>query len=373
MTGGTLENQNNRGVIVKIKKITLLPLFLLLLAGNVFGQLIDQPAASINYSKPELISMKQLDAQIEVINSLRQRSGQPAATPSKADKLEVLDMMISDLLLMQAAESKGVSAEAAEITNAVNSQKAQIEQQNQRKITDVQFRAAIEAQTGYSWEKYREQLSKQIIQQKFLLSEKQSSIEGYIKMPDFSEINSFYKDNKMQFFNPDMIRYSQVFINTINLDYAAKQEAQLKAEEAYRKYVNGSSNFEQLVNDYTDDPNAKYRNGDSGYIAYNDPNAAAYLGKDFIEQIFDIPLNDVKGVVKSNIGYHIVKITDSRTAKFLELDDTVHPSVTQTVREYIAQQLIVKSQNEAVSKALNELVEELKKDADIKIFEDNIN
>ncbi|MBI9105543.1 MAG: peptidylprolyl isomerase [Spirochaetales bacterium] len=355
------------------KKIIFLPLFLILLTGNIFGQLIDKPAASINYSKPEMISVKQLEAQVQVVNALRERAGQQAKQPTIADKVEVLEMMISDMLIMQAAESKGIKAEEAEIANAINSQKVQLEQQNQRKITDVQFRAAIESQTGYTWVKYREQLSKQIIQQKFLMSEKQAEIESYVKMPDFSEIERVFKQNRTQFSNPEMARYSQIFISTLNLDYSKVQEAEKKADEAYRKYVNGSASFEQLVNDYTEDPNAKYRNGDSGYIAYNDPNVSAYLGKNFIDQLFSIKEGDVKGVIKSNIGYHIIKITDYREAKLLTLDDTIHPTASQTVREFIAQQLIVSSQNAAVSKSLNELVEELKKDADIKIFEDNIN
>lgn len=354
------------------KKLLIIPL-LLVLAGNVFGQMIDQPAASINYSKPEMISVKQLEAQVQVINALRQRAGQPTTAPSKADKLDVLDMMISDILIMQAAESSGVIAEEAEIASAVNTQKAQIEQQNQRKITDAQFIAAVQAQTGYSWEKYREQLAKQIIQQKFLMAEKQAEIQSYVKMPEFAEINSFYMANKTEFLNPDMVRYSQIFISTLNLDYEKKKEAEAKADEAYRKYVNGSVSFNQLVSEYTDDPNAKYRNGDSGYIAYTDPSAQAYLGKNFIDQLFGIELGEVKGVIKSNVGYHIVKITDVREAKVLKLDDTVHPTVTQTVREFIAQKLIVQSQNEAVAKGLKELVEEIKKDADIRIFEDNIN
>ena len=355
------------------KKILFLSLFLVLLAGSVFGQLLDsRPAASIDYSKPEMIWVKQLEAQVQVISQLRQQAGQSARQATKADKLEVLDMMISDILIMQAAESKGIKAEEAEIINAIAGQKAQLEQQNQRQITDAQFRSAIESQTGYTWTKYREQLSKQIVQQKFLISEKQAVIESYVKMPDFSEIERFFKERKTQFSNPEMIRYSQIFISTINLDSAKMQAAENKADEAYRKYVNGSASFEQLVNDYTEDPNAKYRNGDSGYIAYNDPNATAYLGKNFIDQLFSIKEGEVGGVVRSNVGYHIIKVTDYREAKLLSLDDPVHPSVTQTVREYIAQQLIASSQNTAVSKALNELVEELKNDAAIKIFEDNI-
>ena len=357
---------------MNIKKLIFFSLFVVV-AGGVFAQLIAQPAATVNYSKPEMISVKQLENQVGVITALKQRAGQPAAAAGKAQKLEVLDMMISDILIMQAAESEGVVAESAEIDAAVANQKSQIEKANGRAVTDAQFRLAIENQTGYNWNEYRAQLSKQIIQQKFLMLKKQAAIESYIKMPDYKDIEWFYIQNKTKFTNPEMIRYSQIFIGTVNLNPQQIQDAGKKAEEAYRKYVNGSASFEQLVNEYTEDQNAKYRNGDSGYLAFGDPNAAAYLGQDFMMKLYNLKEGDVSAVIRSNVGYHIIKVTEYLEGKTLTLDDKIHPTVNQTVREYIAQQLIMGSQQQALARALNELVEELKSKADIKIFEENIN
>ncbi len=333
--------------------------------------MIDKPAASINLIKPEMISVKQLNAQINGINALRQRAGQPANN-SKAAKLDVLDMMVSDMLLMQGAERDGIVAEAAEIDNAANTQKAQFEQQMRRTFTDAEFRSEVQNQTGYNWAQYREQLSKQIIQQKYLFAKRQAEIQASAKLPDNRDIEAFYRQNKTEFSNPDLVRYSQIFISTINLDSNGKKAAEQKANEAYKKYLNGSATFEQLVNDYTDDKNARYRNGDSGYIAYNDPNASSYLGTAFMDKLFSLKVGDVSNVVKSSIGYHIIKVTDYREAKLLELDDPILPTVTQTVREYIAQKLIAQSQNTAVTNALKSIIAELKNEAEIKIFEENI-
>ncbi|HAK47267.1 MAG TPA: hypothetical protein DCO79_15285 [Spirochaeta sp.] len=362
------------GITVNYKKITILFILLTLVGSFLSGQalMISQPAASVFLTKTETITVKQLDAQVNALNTLRLRAGQQAAVATKADKLEILEMMISDILMMQGAERDGIKAEKAEVDGAVSNQKAQYEQQTRRSFTDAEFRTIVTKETGYTWAKYRDQLEKQIIQQKYIIAKKQSEIQAAAKLPDNSDIEKFYRQNKTQFSNPDMIRYSQVFISTINLDAAKKQEAGNKINEAYRKYQNGTLTFEQLVNDYTEDQNARYRNGDSGYIAYNDPNATAYLGKNFMDDMFGIDLNEVSRVMKSNIGYHIVKITDVKPARLLGLDDAVLPTVNQTVREYIAQQLIGKAQNEALSRALTSLVEDLRKDADIKLFEDNI-
>lgn len=357
------------------KKIIIFSILFLITCAAVFSQAITiaQPAASVNLVKSEMISVQQLNAQVAAINLLRQRAGQQVVSASRSDKIEILNMMISDLLLMQGAERDGIKAEQSEVDNAVNNQKAQFEQQKQRTYTLAEFKYEVKKETGYSWEKYTEQLEKQIVQQKYIMAKKQDDIQKAAKLPDNNDIEGFYKQNRTQLSNPDMVRYSQIFISTLNLDTNKKLEAQKKADEAYRKYQNGTATFEQLVNDYTEDRNAKYRNGDSGYIAYNDPNAAGYLGQGFMDSLFKIKEGDVSGVIKSNIGYHIIKVTEYREAKLLSLDDPVLPTANQTVREYIAQQLITKAQNSAVSAALNSLVSDLKKDADIKIFEDNIN
>ena len=335
------------------------------------AQLIDKPAAAVNMVKPGIISVKQLEAQVNELIKLQQMSGKTVTSMTRAEKLEVLDLMISNELIMQGAEEKGIKAEESEIQSAIASQKAQLEQQYRRSITDQQYRTAVERQ-GTTWNEYRDQIGRQIIQQKYLASEKQQELQNYITMPGYDEIETFYRQNRTQFSNPDMVRYSQIFISTLNKSSSEVSEAERKANEASRKYTNGSESFEKLVSDYTEDQAGKYRNGDSGYIAYNDPAANAYLGQNFMNQVFKLKLNEVSRVIKSNIGYHIVKVTDIREAKLLSLDDQILPTTQQTVREYIAQQLIAKSQNEALSRALNELVADLKEKADIRIFEENI-
>ena len=356
------------------KKLIILLALLMIISTFVSAQalMISKPAASIFLMETETITVKQLDTQVEALNALRARTGQQITVPTKNDKLEVLDMMISDILIMQGAKRDGIRAESTEIDAAISNQKAQYEQQRRRAYTDAEFRNEVIKETGYTWAKYREQLEKQIVQQKYIVAKKQNEIQAAAKLPDNTEIERFYRQNKTQFSNPDMVRYSQVFISTINKNAAQLGEAEKMINEAYRKYENGSLTFEQLVNNYTEDQTARYRNGDSGYIAYNDANANAYLGKSFIDDMFGLKLNEVSRVMKSNIGYHIVKITDIRDAKLLSLDDPVMPTVNQTVREYIAQQLILRNQNAALASALESLVADLKEDADITIYEDNI-
>ncbi len=355
------------------RKIFIL-LSLLLTGGIVFGQLvIDKPAASVNLSKPEMISVKQLEAQVNMLNQLRVRSGLPAVAVKKSDKLEVLDKMISEMLISQAAADSGLKAEDNEVNETIQTQKTQLEQQNNAKISDQQFKSMIESQTGYSWDKYKSQIAEQIVLQKYIAREKQEEINASMTLPSSDDIEKLYNSEISSFVQSKTIRYSQVYISTLNLSGSELEAAEKKANDAYRKYVNGTATFEKIVNDYTEDQTSKYKNGDTGYITLNDPNARAYLGSGFMDALFSTPLGEVKGVIKSNIGFHIIKVTEYYKERLLGLDDPMHPSTKKTVRDYIAEKYIASMQNAALNKALESLVEELKKKAEITIYEENIN
>lgn len=359
---------------MNFRKISFLGIIILFGVTNLFSQGINisKPAASVNLIKAEMISVQQLNNQVEYINKLAKSTGQGAQGSSKEDKLNVLDMMISDILVKQGADRAGVVATKQEIDSAIETQKAQFEQQISRPLSLDDFKKLVLQQTGVSWDNYKEQIEKQLVQRKYIMAEKSEEINKASKLPDNDEIEEFYKKNKTQLTNPEMVRYSQIFVSTLNMSDSEVASAKKRAEEAYNKYQRGKATFEELVNDYTEDNTAKYRNGDTGYIAYGDPQAMQYFGKNFVDKLFDISVGDVDGLIKSNLGYHIVKVTEYREAKILKLDDPVVPGNNQTVREYIAQRLIAQAQNDAVSGALNELVEDLKKDAEIKIYEENI-
>jgi parvulin-like peptidyl-prolyl isomerase len=81
---------------------------------------------------------------------------------------------------------------------------------------------------------------------------------------------------------------------------------------------------------------------------------------------------DTSAVVQSNAGYHIVLITDKLDARLLGLDDKIPPLNTATVRDTVKSAILINRQNVAWTTAQTELVAELRKTADVKIFDDNI-
>ena len=76
----------------------------------------------------------------------------------------------------------------------------------------------------------------------------------------------------------------------------------------------------------------------------------------------------VSPMLESNVGYHIVKVTVHTDGNLLSIDDTLNPETTVTVREYIRNILQSQKQQEAVQKALDEIIVDLRSQARIRTY-----
>ena len=332
---------------------------------------LDKPAATVSLVKPEVITTKQLDMRYKEVENLRVQAGLP--TPPQTRK-QVLDSMIAEVLLKQAAERDRITVTDSELSNLVQDQKKNIEVQLRNSqqladaavLTDGQFRNIISQETGLSYDEFVDELRMQLMQQKYVSQTKRSLFES-IEGPTPEQIEEQYNLYQVQFTNPKMVRFSQIFISTLNLSGGEKEKALARAEEAYKKLQQGES-FESLVSQYTDDAKARYNGGDFGFLPMNDERSKAYFGNDFFNAVFNMEEGKISGVLTSNLGYHIVKITEKRERKFLGLDDPLAPGNPLTVREYIKRSLMQQIQQQILQKAYSELIDELKKEADITIF-----
>jgi len=171
---------------------------------------------------------------------------------------------------------------------------------------------------------------------------------------------------------PDMVRFKHIFIDTRNLtSKEEKQKTQDRADEISRELKNGAA-FDDLVVKYSDDKNSRYKGGDFGYLRRDDQASKQLLGKDFFEAPFKMKVNEISPVLQSNIGLHIIKITEKMPFRLLELEDPIPPQNASTVRQEISAQLVLKKQTDIYQKVLMELLDELKKKAEIRVFEENL-
>lgn len=346
----------------------LLSVFLLLLcaAPVMFAQIIDKPVATVKLTKVEVISAKQFRQRIEALEA---RTGQVIALE---DRKQLLDLLVSEILINQAAAKEGITVSQAELDARI-----QLAKQSggaglnlNRELTDAEFRALLQ-QNGMDWDEYQTQLREAVVQQKYVMQKKKAFFDK-IAPPTAGEIEDFYETNKAAFVAPDMVRFQHIFIDTRNLpSKEEKDKARHRAEEVYRELQSGAS-FADLVVKYSDDRNSRYKGGDFGYLRRDDQARKQLLGREFFEAPFKMKVGEVSGVLASNIGFHIIKVTEKIPFKLLGLDDPIPPQNSSTVREQISAQLLQRKQGEYYQQALMDLIDEVKKKADIKIFEENL-
>ena len=346
-----------------MRNIIFSSLIILLAANHISADLIDKPAATVKLEKLEVITIKQFRQKIEVIEN------RTKANLNLEDRKKFLDLLIGEILVSQAASMEKISVTKSELNARIKlaKQTGGLSLNLNRELTDVEFRSLIQ-QSGLTWDEYIKQMEKVLIQQKYVMQKKKPFFDS-IAEPTDAEIEDFYQSNKTAFVSPDIVRFKHIYIDTRNLE--EKDQAQKRAGEIYRELQNGVP-FEDLVVKYSDDKSSRYKGGDFGYLRRDDQARKQLLGRDFFEAPFKMKEGEISGVLKSNIGFHIIKVVEISPFKLLKLNDNIPPQNRSTVRDEIKAQLMQRKQAEYYQKALLELLEELKKKAEIKIFENNI-
>ncbi|AEJ61282.1 PpiC-type peptidyl-prolyl cis-trans isomerase [Spirochaeta thermophila DSM 6578] len=326
-----------------------------------FGQIIDAPVARVKLTKLEVITQRQFKADVELLEK------QLGRQLSLEERKQLLDARIGEILIYQAAEKEYLSVTQEELSQAI----AQYKQSVAPNVSDQEFRRLIESQGGMTWEQFQEQMKKRLIAEKYLYQKKGQEIQN-VPAPSEEEIRRVYNENISNFTAPEMVRYSHIFIDTRGLSDEEKKKAYNRVLQV-KKEVDGSlEKFREAVEKYSDDQASRYQGGDVGYLLRTDKQRESFLGKEFFSKIFSLPLNKVSDVLASNVGYHIVVVTEHHEPRLLGLDDRLLPNSKQTVRDQITALLVGQKRQEAYQKALQKLIEELRSQADVSIYEKNL-
>lgn len=343
-----------------MKKILLAVAVLIMSAAFTFGQIIDQPVARVKLTRLEVITQKQLRKQIELVES---QTKQPLP---QENRKRMLDLQIGEILINQAAARDNFRISDAELNENVERYKQSVGAQ----VSDAQFRVMVQNQLGMTWDDFLANMRKRLVQERFIMEKKRADFMG-IKEATDEQVREIYDANATDFTNPQLLRFNHIFIDTRNLSEAERTQARKRAEDALRELR--TSQFKDVVIKYSDDTASKYRGGDFGYLPRNDAQRQMLLGRGFYDGVFALDVNQTSGVLTSNLGYHIVQITDKRDPKLLGLNDPIFPGATVTVRDRIKE--LVRQQNQQVTfqKALSDLIEELRKQAEVTVYEQNLN
>jgi peptidyl-prolyl cis-trans isomerase SurA len=348
------------------KTIALAVLLLAFTGWLAAADVIDKPVATVRLTKLEAITAKQFRQKVE---QLEERT---KGTLSLDDRKKLLDLLIGEILIKQAAAQDNITVSQAEINVRLEQARKNggLSLNLNRDLTEQEFKSLLQ-QSGVTWEEYYDQLQKALLQQKYVMQKKKAAFDA-IAQPSAAEVLDFYESNKTRFVSPEIVRFKHIFIDTRNLtDKQERDKARDRAEQIDRELKNGAS-FDELVVKYSDDKASRYKGGDFGYLLRDDQGRKQLLGKDFFDAPFKMKVGETSGVLQSNIGYHIIRISEQIPFRLLGLDDPIPPQNLGTVRQEISAQLMLKKQADVYQQVVQDLLTELKKKAEIKKFEENL-
>jgi parvulin-like peptidyl-prolyl isomerase len=348
---------------MNMKRTILFLVLIFFLAVSAFAQADLQPAAIVNLTKNEPITVRQLRTEVE---RMEKNTGR---TLNKNERLQLLDVMINERLAIQAAEKEKIVVSENEVNQQVQQLRGVLAQQLNRQPTDAEFNQAIKNESGLEFPAFREQLRRQMIVQKYLLAKKEPLLKS-AREPTDAEVNDQYNLVKAQFVRPETIRFSMIQV-PYGPDAASRTKARDLANSLLREIGSNPSKFDEVVTK-SFAPNSGYVAGDGGFLPRNQE-AQNVVGQDFINTAFSLKQGEVSKIIEGNPGYQIIKVTENYSMKNLELDDIIQPGSSIRVRDYIKQAMFNERQQAVLTKASEELISDLRKGNPFRVYDNNLN
>ncbi len=340
--------------------ILIISIALLSSAAGLAAQ--DMAVATVRLERTEPISGKQFSKTIE---ALEQQQGRPL---QKNEKKEVLDQLIDQILVIQAADAdRSVSVTEQEVREAgIQLLSQQLQMMGAIPpgafLTDeAQYRQVIQQQ-GMSVKEFEETVRKQLLAEKYVTTVEQAAFQAIGKATP-EELSGAYQSRIKEFAVSDSVWLNQIFFKTAELTPEKGREKAAKAQAVYRRLVNTSATFADLVASESEDEPSKARGGLIGPLMKNDPLALQLYGPDFLNRVFAMQVGEVSQPIQSNVGWHIVQITEKKAAQLLPADDP-------EVKQYLEQIVYAGKFQMTFDQALQRIVARLRKRATVNYFGD---
>jgi len=322
----------------------------------------DMAVATVRLERTEPISGRQLD---ETIQAIEQQQGRALTA---AEKKEVLDQLINQVVLLQAAESdKRVIVSDGEVEQAgITLLSQQLTALGYLPpgavLTDKrQYRQVVEEQ-GISVEEYEETVRRQLLAEKYI---NLNNEEAFNSIPVATEerLNSEYQRRLNEFLIKDSVWFNHIFFDTSDSGPEESRAKSEKAKAVYNRLINSSASFEELVISESEDEVSKVRGGMVGPVMVEDEIANQLYGSEFIASVFSLEVGEISKVLKSNVGYHIVRVKEKKPAQLLPKDDS-------EVRSYLEEVIYASQYQEVFEQVTQATIAELRERATIIYFGD---
>jgi foldase protein PrsA len=279
----------------------------------------------------QAIMLTDLDSQVEQLKKQYPQmfSGSDAQGRVLDFKQRLLENLVNQALIEQAAKDKGIEISDADIQKQVDQLKSGFKDQ-------AAFESALKS-AGMTVDQLKAQIKNQLVTQKLV-----ETLSASQKV-SAADIKTYYEKNKAQFYSKAAKRVSHILFKSNDKATATKVLKQLNA---------GTIGFSAAAKRYSIDTASASKGGDLGWPS------TAYL-PEFQAALDKLEKLKISELVRSSAGWHIILVTDERAGK------------QQTLAEATAQikQIIIQQRR---SDSYQQFLNELRKKAKLEYIESDL-
>jgi hypothetical protein len=341
-----------------MKRILLPALFAIVGLGALGAQTtIDKPAATIKLTRQEVISVRQIRADVE---RLEKASG---LTFTAEQRKQVLDARINSLLFVQFCEREKIVVTDADVSGAFTQMKASLGP----KATDADFENQLRASGVFVEPKVY--IRQRLLFENYVQTKRAAELKAALQQPTADEILKAYELAKSSLVRPDTLRVSVLYVDTRGKSDADAKKAKATLDGISAALKVNPDKFDEYALRASDA--AGYKAISSLYLEKTNQNRTLF-GAELFDAAFKLKAGDISAVVQSPTGYRIMRANEFLPQKQLGLSDTVPGNQNMTIQQFIAYQVASDKEAKFMDKLEADLIAKLRSEAVIKSYDDNL-
>jgi len=158
-----------------------------------------------------------------------------------------------------------------------------------------------------------------------LLYQQEIAVKAPGTFPE-EELKAYYQAHPDEFAVPEGVRIRRILIKIT--PERADEAARAKAEEIRAELVSDPESFEKLATEFSEDPNLP-RGAASHFLRRDEP---PWIDRTVVDQAFELEVGQLSPVFRSSDGYNILMAVERREPKQFTFE-TARPQVLRKVRE----------------------------------------
>src|SRR4030066_1263746 len=215
-------------------------------------------------------------------------------------KQEIMDQLITDILLEEFIDKQGLVVAPEEIEREVN--------QIRSNITGNQ------KDSGQSLEKVLAAIGSNISE--FKRSIKHSlALEKYFNNKLDDRTLEKYFDGNKSLFNGESVKVCHILIDTRDMKTQEELSHTLEQIKSIKREIDSGAAFDEMAKKYSNCPSAQ-NGGDLGFIQRK-----GNLAKSFLDTAFSLRTGQVSDPVQTEFGYHLIKVTEKKEGANIKFGD----------------------------------------------------